>query len=141
MAQAQPIFTGPDPFRAERIVVRGRDYTADVVQVLERRQAESFHRAERELAAAHRAGGERKTLRGRNGNGGEVTGVIHPVHAAMLVSKFGGDARCLNDKSVIADYEKQFPAAKVRSRSSRVQVGWRGGSTRWGKTITFRKVY
>lgn len=137
---SQNIFTGPDPFRAERIVVRGRDFTGEVVQVLERRQARDFHRAERELAAAHRAGGERKTIRGRNGDGGEVQAMIHPVHAGMLVSKFGGDPRCLSDKSVIADYQKQFPAAKVRSRSGRVQVGWRG-TTRWGKSLTFRKVY
>lgn len=135
------LFTGTDPFRTDAIVVRGVDFTREVVQTLERRQAADFARADRELAAAHRAGGERTSLRGRNGDGGEVQCMIHPVHAGMLVSKFGGDARCLSDPGVLADYQKQFPAARVRSRSRRIQVGWRGGRSRFGTRITFRKVY
>jgi hypothetical protein len=133
------IFIGREPV-PERIVVRGVDYTREVVQVLERRQAGDLQRADRELKAAHRAGGERRTINGKNGGGGEVTHVIHPVHAAMMVNKFG-DAQCLSDPGITKDYLKQFPAAKVRSRSQRIQVGWRGGSSKWGKNITFRKVY
>jgi len=133
------IFIGREPV-PERIVVRGVDFTREVVQVLERRQAADLRRADRDLKAAHRAGGERRTIHGKNGDGGEVTHVIHPVHAAMLVNQFG-DARCLSDAGIMKDYVKQFPAARVRSRSRKIQVGWNGGSSKWGKHITFRKVY
>lgn len=134
------IFIGREPI-PERIVVRGRDFTSEVVQVLERRQAAAMKRAESELAAAHRAGGERKTYYSKtSGNGGEVTAMIHPVHAAMMVTKFGS-AECLSDPEVIRDYQKQFPASKVRCRSAKTQVGWTGGSGRVGKNSTFRKIY
>lgn len=132
------IFIGSERI-PERIVVRGVDYTSEVVQVLERRQAGALQRADRELRAANRAGGERRTIRGKNGDGGEVTHVIHPVHAAMLVNKFG-DAKCLSDPEITRDYLKQFPAAKVKSTSRKIQVGWRG-NTRFGKRISFHKVY
>ena len=134
------IFIGREPL-PERIVVRGRDFTQEVVQVLERRQAASFARAERELAAAQRAGGERTAVYSKgSGNGGGVTAMIHPVHAAMLVNKFGS-AECLSDAGVMRDYQKQFPASKVRCKSSKLQVGWTGGSGRVGKNSTFRKTY
>ncbi len=134
------IFIGREPI-PERIIVRGRDFTSEVVQVLERRQASAMKRAERELAAAHRAGGERRTHYSKtSGNGGEVTAMIHPVHAAMMVNKFGS-AECLSDRGVIRDYQKQFPASRVRSRSARAQVGWTGGSGRVGRNSTFRKTY
>jgi hypothetical protein len=133
-------FTAPLNFFNEGVVVKGRDFTREVVQVLEKRQAKAFNRAERELAAANRAGGERATIRTRDGDGGEVHHVIHPVHAAMLVNKFGTH-RCLEDKGVVKDYLKQFPAARVRSRSRKIQVGFRGGQSKFGARITFRKVY
>ena len=133
-------FTAPLNFFNEGIVVRGRDFTREVVQVLEKRQARDFARAERDLAAAHRAGGERSTIHTKDGDGGEVHHVMHPVHAAMLVNKFGTH-RCLEDKGVMKDYLKQFPAARVRSRSRKIQVGFRGSGTRFGVRVRFRKVY
>lgn len=135
------VFTAPEPTLTS-IVVDGRDYTRDVVRVLERRQAADFQRAERELAAAHRAGGERYFIQGENGKAvGAVDMIFHPVHIGPLLNKFGGDHKCLEDKSVQRDYLKQFPAAKVRSRSRKIQVGFTGGTTRFGARITFRKTY
>lgn len=133
-------FSGPAKVFENGIVVRGRDFTREVVQVLEERQAKDFARAERELAAAHRAGGERHTVRTADGDGGEVRHVIHPVHVGMLVNKFGTH-KCLEDGGVMRDYLKQFPAARVRSRSKKLTVGWRGGTSRYGVRVTFRKTY
>jgi hypothetical protein len=123
-----------------RIVVRGVDYTAEVVQCLERRVARDMRRAERDLAEAHRQGGNRYFIESADGNGGEVRHVMHPVHAGALVAKFGTH-ECLDDPSVIRDYLKQFPAARVRSRGRKPRIGWRGGSSRFGSRITFRKTY
>jgi hypothetical protein len=123
-----------------RIVVRGVDYTTEVVSVLHRRHQSDMARAERELAAAHRAGGERFFLDSSDGDGGEVAHVMHPVHAGALVAKFGTH-ECLEDKSVIKDYLAQFPSARVKSRSRKPKVGYRGGRTRFGSRITFRKIY
>lgn len=92
----------------------------DVRRELEARLLAKRARCEREMALAAKANGERKILRGREGDGGEVKMMIHPASYHYWGQRLGYE--CWEDPQFCREYLRDNPAARVRTRTDRLTI-------------------
>ena len=56
---------------------------------------------------------------------------IHPFYFHHFGQKYGYE--CWRDSQFVHDFERDFPAARVKSSGTKIQVGYRGGHQRYKK--------
>lgn len=110
----------------------------EVREVLCRWEEQRRRLARVRMRQAAAEGGERRVLRGPDGNGGEVTMMVDPVSYHYWGQRLG--YACWSDAQFCREYLRDNPEARVRSRSVNptVLVQGRGGL---GGTRRFRKTY
>ena len=87
----------------------------DVAAELDYRQRQKEAQMHREMAAAARAGGERRVFKIED-VGGEVQFMVHPVSWHYWGARLG--YRCWQDPQFIREYLRDNPAARVKSRNA-----------------------
>jgi hypothetical protein len=86
----------------------------DVAAELDFRQRQKEAQMHQEMAAAAKAGGERRIFK-IDGVGGEVQFMVHPVSWHYWGGRLG--YRCWQDAGFIREYLRDNPAARVKSRA------------------------
>ncbi len=88
----------------------------DVMAELAFRQQQKEAAMHREMAAAARAGGERRTFKLDGDVGGEVRFMVHPVSYHYWGARLG--YACWHDAAFVREYLRDNPAARVKTRSA-----------------------
>ena len=96
---------------------------SEVIAVLAGYERARIVKACAQIRQAAKAGSERKFIADEAGNGGEVTMQIHPTSFHNWGQKLG--YQCWEDKQFCAEYLRDNPAARVKSRNAKPNVGWR----------------
>lgn len=107
---------------------------AAAAEILRRRESVALERARVEAALAAKAGGERFFIEDKEG-GGEVKMMVHPLFYHFWGRKLG--YQCWSDRKFCAEFLRDNAFARVKSRSKKPKVGWRGHGTGgiWGKKL------
>lgn len=87
---------------------------ADVAAELDYRQRQKEAQMHREMAAAAKAGGERRIFK-IDDVGGEVQFMVHPTSWHYWGARLG--YRCWQDRQFIREYLRDNPAARVKNRN------------------------
>lgn len=91
----------------------------DVVAELDFRRNRAEQKMHVEMAAAARAGGERRTFKVADA-GGEVQFMVHPLSYHYWGARLG--YKCWQDAQFVREYLRDNPAARVRSRSANLTM-------------------
>jgi hypothetical protein len=109
------------------------DAVKDVLAAVARKKAAAMRGEMREAA---RLGGQRRLLRFKDGNGGEVSLMIHPFSYHYWGQRLG--YQCWEDGAFLREYWRDNPEARVRSVADSPVVVVQGNAPRAKR---FSKVY
>lgn len=87
----------------------------DVLRELQYRQERKYREAKLRMAHAQRTAGERRAIRGREGDGGEVEMMIDPISYHYWGNRLGYE--CWDDKQFRAEYLRDNPESRIKSLS------------------------